>query len=27
MLEKIIEITADTLVAEVEGITESTSFT
>lgn len=27
MLEKIIEITADTLGAEVEGITESTSFT
>lgn len=27
MLEKIIEITADTLGAEVEGITESTFFT
>ena len=27
MLEKIIEITADTLGAEVKGITESTSFT
>jgi len=27
MLEKIIEITADTLGAEVEEITESTSFT
>ena len=27
MLEKIIEITADTLGAEAAGITESTSFT